>query len=168
MGIYSVLKNKPNTNSIRFENMCQIRISLFCLNYLNTELFAHLCFVNVVHMLMYCQKRCSNISINWNVVKSKINAAKFKHSSLEIETLPVDIYETNYIQQVCLFSLNISSKHATRKCLKSLEFLLSQYCKRKYLSLVHLHPQCSVGKYLLGETPPSYIIPLSPSLLSSP
>ena len=38
------------------------------------------------------------------------------------------------------FSLNISSKHAKRKCLKSLGFLLSQYCERKYLRLVHLQP----------------------------
>ena len=34
-----------NTNTIRFENICrkQIQISLFGLNYSNTELFAHLC-----------------------------------------------------------------------------------------------------------------------------
>ena len=36
--IYSVLKNRPNTNtnSILFENVCQIRTSLFGLNYSNT------------------------------------------------------------------------------------------------------------------------------------
>ena len=46
--IYSGLKIPPNTNmnNIRFENICRILISilisLFCLNYSNTELFAHL------------------------------------------------------------------------------------------------------------------------------
>ena len=35
---YSVMKNHPNTNSIRIENICRIRIriSLFRLNYSNT------------------------------------------------------------------------------------------------------------------------------------
>ena len=44
--IWIYLKNHllTNTNIIWFENIIRIRISLFGLNYLNTELFAHLLF----------------------------------------------------------------------------------------------------------------------------